>query len=113
MPDDSPTPIAGYRPTRRYVELDLPAPYEGVKVSCWANAPLSLRMRLVKPESDEDLAAVWGQFVTQHNLCDFDGTPLPPATDPGFYYGMPGDLMPVLLRAILEQYGRLSPKRAG
>lgn len=113
MPDEAPSPIAGYRPTRRYVELDLPEPYEGVHVTVWANAPLSLRMRLVKPESDEDLAAVWGQIVVGHNLLDFDGKPLPPATDPDFYYQMPGDLMPLLLQAILDQYGRLSPKRAG
>lgn len=113
MPDSTIAPVAGYQPARRYVDLTLPAPYEGVHVMVWANAPLALRMRLGKPESDEDLAAVWGQVVTQHNLLDFDGEPLPPATDPDFYYRAPGDLMPLLLQTILDQYGRLSTKRAG
>lgn len=92
VPAPPPTPT-GPRMQRREVWLELPEPYAGFKFKAWMNYPNRLWLDFVKaapPDATDDVLteisnrqrAALGAMVIEHNgWLDFDGTPLPPASD--------------------------------
>ena len=95
---------------KRTVEVTLPEPYSDFKVTVWVNFPPSLRQQLFSSDI-EQVAEAFGQLVISHDLCDFDGEPLP-ADGAALYRAMPEELVPVIWRAAINEVGRL-PKGNG
>jgi len=104
-PQAQPQPI---RQARRVVPLTLPAPYDGYRVEAWVNYPRAL-LKALTSGVESQIEGALAQIIQAHDLTDFDGTPLPPATDPAFYEAVSDDLLVTILRAVQEQVGKLTP----
>lgn len=110
-PTGAPPPTTGVqlgpRMPRREQWVELPAEYPEHKVKLWLNYPQRLREAL-DSEDEATVRDALRQIVLEHNgWLDFEGTPYPPASDPGFWDALSQELAGVILVMALMEPRRL------
>lgn len=96
---------------RRIVEIALPEPYQDFSITAWLNFPRSVKDDFNSNVEGRVRAALM-QIVVGHDLVDYDGRPYPPADDPAFWTEIPNDTGLVIVAAVGNQIGKLTPTNA-
>jgi len=106
------TSVPERRMPQRLVELELAPPYDLFRVTAnLAFSPQRLAA-LSEQSTPADLAAAMGRVITEHDIVDEDGEPLPAASDPTFWTRCPADLIAVIMAEVRANIGKLSPRNA-
>ena len=101
------------RMPQRLVELELAPPYDLFRVTAnLAFSPQRLAA-LSEQATPADLAAAMGRVITEHDIVDEDGEPLPAASDPTFWTRCPADLIAVVMGEVRNNIGKLTPRNGG
>jgi hypothetical protein len=81
------TDLSGPRIPKRIEWLDLPAPYEALRLRVWTNFPHRVLQALDAPKTTAELEASLRAVVLEHNgWVGDDGEPLPDAQSDGFWW---------------------------
>ena len=99
---------APVRMARRESRVEMPAPYDGFAFQLWVNAPQRLWNEVASGDDERGKTALM-QLVSEHNggLLDFDGQPLPPASEKGFWDAIPTEMLAAMIVLANAEIARL------
>lgn len=82
--------------------------YEGWAIRMWTNFPTRVFVDMGEAKTSEDMAAILGKVLLEHNNWkDDEGMPYPPPSEAGFYEQLPPELLAILMVVVKEEAVRL------
>lgn len=97
---------------RRVATLRLAPPYDVYTVRAWINVPQARFDEMRANPTPEIVARFVADVIVEHDLTDFDGTPLPPAGSLSLAEVLDGDIYSAIMQARSAEVGRLDPPSA-
>lgn len=104
-----PTPIKKRPRLPRTIQwMDLPPPYDEMKIRVWVNFPNELAQEISSGDKEKVQNAVRQIFIEHNDWEDQDGNPLPPTSEEGFWAKIPTELAATMV-TLLDLEGSKLP----